>query len=134
MTPERFSDLAAAYGGSPQRWPADERAAALAFMAAHPEQAEAALAPAAELDDLLSRYRVAAPQAAFARRISASAPRALWRRTRLIWQSAGLAGIGLAGALAGALTVAVLLPLDSTPDDGDAYALTAFGDMPEDVQ
>lgn len=134
MTPERFSELIAAYGGSPQRWPEDERAAALAFMAANPEQAEAALAPAVGLDDLLSRYRVAAPEAPLARRIVASAPRALWRRTRLIWQGAGLAGIGLAGALAGALTVAVLLPLDSTPDDGDAYALTAFGDMPEDVQ
>lgn len=134
MTPERFSELVAAYGGSPRRWPEDERAAALAFMSANPEQTEAALAAAAELDDLLSRYRVAAPTSALGKRIVASAPRALWRRTRLIWRGAGLAGIGLAGVLAGALTVAVLLPLDSTPDDGDAYALTAFGDMPEDVQ
>ncbi|WP_287175275.1 hypothetical protein [Mesorhizobium sp.] len=45
-----------------------------------------------------------------------------------------MAGIGLAGALAGALTVAVLLPPNSAPDDGDTYALTAFGDMQGDVQ
>jgi len=134
MTPERFSALVAAYGGSPQRWPENERAAALDFIAAYPTQAEVALAPAAELDDLLSRHRVAAPDGALARRIIATAPSALWRSTRLIWQCAGLAGIGLAGALAGVLTVAVLLSLNSAPDDGDAYALTAFGDMQGDVQ
>ncbi|TIN09144.1 hypothetical protein [Mesorhizobium sp.] len=55
MTPERFSELVAAYGGSPQRWPENERTAALDFIAANPAQAEAALAPAVELDDLLSR-------------------------------------------------------------------------------
>lgn len=134
MTPERFSELVAAYGGSPQRWPEQERAAALAFIAANPGWAEAVLAPATALDDLLSRHRVAAPDTALAGRIAASGPRALWKNTRLIWQGAGLAGIGLAGALAGALTVAILLPLDSAPDDGDAYALTAFGDIPEDIQ
>ncbi|SJM35840.1 hypothetical protein [Mesorhizobium delmotii] len=134
MTPERFSELVAAYGGSPRRWPENERAAALDFIAANPTQAEVALAPAAELDDLLSRHRVAAPDGALARRIIATAPHALWRRTRLIWQCAGLAGIGLAGALAGVLTVAVLLSLNSAPDDGDAYALTAFGDIQGDVQ
>ncbi|TIS98730.1 hypothetical protein [Mesorhizobium sp.] len=134
MTPERFSELVAAYGGSPQRWPESERAAALDFIAANPTLAEVALAPAAELDDLLSRHRVAAPDGALARRIIATAPAALWRRTRRIRQCAGLAGIGLAGALAGVLTVAMLLSLNSAPDDGDAYALTAFGDMQGDVQ
>ncbi|MCF6102319.1 hypothetical protein [Mesorhizobium muleiense] len=134
MTPERFSELVAAYGGSPQRWPENERTAALDFIAANPAQAEAALAPAVELDDLLSRHRVAAPDDALARRIIATAPSALWRRTQLVWRCAGLAGIGLAGALAGALTVAVLLPPNSAPDDGDTYALTAFGDMQGDVQ
>ncbi|WP_287299539.1 hypothetical protein, partial [Mesorhizobium sp.] len=114
--------------------PENERAAALDFIAANPTQAEAALAPAVELDDLLSRHRVAAPDGALARGIIATAPSALWRRTRLIWRCAGLAGIGLAGALAGVLAVAVLLSLNSAPDDGDAYALTAFGDMQGDVQ
>lgn len=85
-------------------------------------------------DDLLSRHRVAAPDGALARRIIATAPSALWRRTQLVWRCAGLAGIGLAGALAGALTVAVLLPPNSAPDDGDTYALTAFGDVQGDVQ
>ena len=47
----------------------------------------------------------------------------LWR------QGAGFAVLGFAGALAGALAIAVLIPMTSPPDENGAYAMTAFSDM-----
>lgn len=40
MTPERVKTIIDAYGASPQRWPAEERSAALALIGASPSLAE----------------------------------------------------------------------------------------------
>lgn len=125
MTPERFIALAAAYGGSIDRWPEAERDAARACLAAHPEVGEALDAEAA-LDSTLALWTVPGPGAAVAGRIVASAtPR---RKTALrlpLW----LAGLGLAGALAaggaiGGLVVARLVPASPT---ACSQSLTVLG-------
>lgn len=97
MTPERFKQIVDAYGADPNNWPQDEREAAKASAAADPDRC---------------------------RGIIASAPPGHRRLTfgrRLVWPGLGLAGVGLAGALTGALMVAVLLPRLS-PTFGDVGA------------
>jgi hypothetical protein len=136
MTPERFRELTQAYGADPRRWPEAERAGAAAFLETHGAEAREAYDEAGALDQLLGRHRVAAATPGLAEQIIGTAPRGrVWRKARLLWQGAGLAGIGLAGALAGALAVAMLPPLDLQDDNG-AYSLTAFGDLSDegDVQ
>jgi hypothetical protein len=54
MTPDRFATLIDAYGASPERWPASERQAALAYLRATPA-AQALVAEAGRLDALLDR-------------------------------------------------------------------------------
>ena len=130
MTPERFRELTEIYGAEPRRWPAAERDAALAYLRDHTAEAEAALADALALDGMLSRHAVAPAGAALREQIVASAPKArewTWRPARLVWQSAGLAGLGLAGALAGAIVISAFMPLDRQGDDDEsAYVVTAF--------
>lgn len=132
MTPERFRDLADIYGADPRRWPAAEREAALAFMRDNPYEAEAAFARAAALDEMLSVYSVAPVPAALRERIIASAPgsrRRIWRRAGLWWQAAGLAGLGLAGALAGAIVFSAVMPFETQVDDDSGYVITAFDEF-----
>ncbi|MFD1191920.1 hypothetical protein ACFQ27_15115, partial [Phenylobacterium conjunctum] len=57
MTPERFEELAEAYGGETARWPQAEREAAAALMAGRPDFAQAALAWADALDEVLDAWR-----------------------------------------------------------------------------
>lgn len=59
MTPDRFATLVDAYGASPDRWPAAERPAALAYLNAT-QAAQALVAEAARLDALLDRVAVPA--------------------------------------------------------------------------
>lgn len=133
MTPERFRELSEIYGAQPQRWPAAEREAARVYMRDHPAEAQAALTDAAALDDMLSDYIVAPPAPALRARIVASAPATrgrTWRPTGLWWQSAGLASLGLAAALAGALVFTIFMPVDRPSDDDDGgYVLTAFDEL-----
>ena len=75
MTAERFHDLVAAWGADPRRWPADERAAAEAFVAANAEAARAALDEADAIDALLRKSPSPAPSAALRERVIASAVR-----------------------------------------------------------
>jgi hypothetical protein len=98
MTPSRFAELLAAYGGDPQRWPADERAAALAFAETRPSEMEAAraldraldLAPGAVDADAVAARALAAFQGGAAKvtplRRAHAAP---------IWALAACALIGL---------------------------------------
>lgn len=125
MTPDRFSQLCDSYGADIRRWPAAERDAAMAYAASNPA-ARQKLDAAAGLDRLLDTHAVPLPGAALRERIVASGPRAAWHKAALVWRSAGLAGLGLAGAVAGALLVAVALTPqgDFGPEDG--YAVTAF--------
>jgi hypothetical protein len=76
----RFRELLDAYGADAERWPADERAAALALLACEPD-ARVALAAAAALDRVLDLAPAAEPSAALAGAVLAGAP-AVRRRSR----------------------------------------------------
>jgi hypothetical protein len=117
MTPERLRALIDAYGADAARWPLAERDAARALLAASPERWRTDLASAAELDDLLRLDAVPGPSLALQLAIERSAPGKDARRPapRWWWPSLGLAGVGAAGALAGVLTMSVLIGLDSVP-------------------
>ncbi|WP_321845764.1 hypothetical protein [Paraburkholderia bannensis] len=117
MTPERFHTLVEAYGADPRRWPQLERADALAWARAHRDQADAVLEAALELDAWLARDMVAPPSRALFEQIVESAPVAVpvqanadrTRRRRFWWSGAAFAGVGLAGAVAGAVAMSVML-------------------------
>ncbi|WP_175783969.1 hypothetical protein [Burkholderia ambifaria] len=130
MTPERFRTIVAAYGSDARRWPQDERAAAEAWAQAHPRDALAALDDAAELDAWLMRDTVAPPAPTLVERIvaSAPAPQRARRRGKVWWSGAAFAGVGLAGALAGAVAVSMLM-LGSAPiaQHEPGYLTTTFG-------
>ncbi|AOJ89511.1 hypothetical protein WS87_22815 [Burkholderia sp. MSMB0856] len=130
MTPERFRTIVAAYGSDARRWPQDERAAAEAWAQAHPRDALEALDDAAELDAWLMQDTVAPPAPALVERIvaSAPAPQRARRRGRVWWSGAAFAGVGLAGALAGAVAVSMLM-LGSAPiaQHEPGYLTTTFG-------
>src|SRR5262245_15065024 len=113
MILERFRKLAETYGADLQSWPAEERQSATMFIQTHPTDARSALADAAALDSMLDRYVVTGPAVELRERIIARSPaaRTAWPRTQLWWQGAGLAGVGIAGALAGVLMIGVLPPL-----------------------
>lgn len=138
MTLERFRRIVEAYGADPGRWPADERGAAQAFAAAHPALCRPVLDEAVVLDSWLAEDRVEPAGAPLAARLVASAPASRAARRsgrRLVWSGLGFAGIGFAGALAGALTVAVLLPALAPPayDDDEGTVVTAFDDISPNI-
>ncbi|WP_175852864.1 hypothetical protein [Burkholderia anthina] len=130
MTPERFRTIVAAYGSDARRWPHDERAAAETWAQAHPRDALEALDDAAELDAWLAQDTVAPPAPALVERIvaTAPAPQRARRRGNVWWSGAAFAGVGLAGALAGAVAVSMLM-LGSTPvsQHEPGYLTTTFG-------
>ncbi|TGT65664.1 MULTISPECIES: hypothetical protein [unclassified Mesorhizobium] len=135
MDAGRFAALADAYGSALHRWPPAEQAAAILF--AETEQGRAILRRAGRLDAMLDRHRVEAPSSALHRAIVARAATEVRqvRRRRLWWLGFGLAGIGLAGAVAGLALVTVVSP-DIQPDHYvmDANA-TSFGDAgPEQTE
>ncbi|TPK70008.1 hypothetical protein FJ930_20375 [Mesorhizobium sp. B2-4-15] len=132
MDAERFAALAEAYGGDLRRWPEAEREAAAAF--APSEAGQAISRHAGTLDTLLDSYSVQPPGKALHGSILRVADRHLVqrRRQRFWWLGLGLAGIGLAGAVAGLALVTVVTP-EAQPDHYvlDANA-TAFGDAGPD--
>lgn len=130
MTPERFAALAATYGADLRRWPAAEREAARRLEASGEEAARRALSEAADLDHLLAAWVLPRPSHALHRSICASAPVPAEGRTpaRFWWPGLGLAGAGLAGALAGASAIALAAPAPQ-PAAGWTYEATAFGNL-----
>lgn len=71
MSLERFAELAEAYGGDFERWPEEERFAAVS-LAGRSEEARSLLADAHELDYLLSRFGTPpAPSDALVERVTA---------------------------------------------------------------
>lgn len=132
MAWERFAALADSYGADLRRWPAVERAAAEALLAGDGPRAEDILGRAERLDGLLDRYRAPAPSAALIGHVLATAPQPalLWPRARLWWSGLGLAGVGLAGAVSGALALSLATPalLDHRVADW-ADGQTIFGDV-----
>lgn len=120
MTPERFHSLVDAWGADSRRWPDAERADALAWARAHRAEADAALAAARDLDAWLACDRIAPPSSALVERIVAGAPAradAGSRRRRFWWSGVGVAGVGLAGALAGAVAMSFIV-LGNPPPSG----------------
>ncbi|MDX8453115.1 hypothetical protein RFM98_10140 [Mesorhizobium sp. VK9D] len=133
MDAERFAALADAYGSALHRWPPAEQAAALLF--AGTEEGSAILRRAVRLDALLDRHSVEAPSSALYGTIVArgTADVRQGRRQRFWWLGFGLAGIGLAGAVAGLALMTVVTP--DAPSDHyvmDANA-TSFGDAGPDA-
>ena len=123
MTSERFAALAEAYGGDVARWPAAEREAAAALMAAEPAWARTTLAQAAELDEALAAFTPPRVSGELAARIAAGAPKT-GRRWRLWLTPAGI-GAGLAAACAAGLMLGVQL---GAPQTGPDSLLTAADD------
>jgi hypothetical protein len=127
MTPERFHTLVAAYGADPRRWPSHERADALAWARAHRAEAETVLDEALELDAWLARDTIAPPTRAFFEQIVATAPsseparRPAPKRRQLWWSGAAFAGAGLAGVLAGALAMSLLMVGSAPPASSSAH-------------
>ncbi|WP_250888882.1 hypothetical protein [Mesorhizobium sp. dw_380] len=134
MDAKRFAALAEAYGGDLRRWPHAEREAAAAF--ASSEAGQAISRHAGALDALLDGYSVQHPSKALHDAILRVADRHLAqrRRQRFWWLGLGLAGVGLAGAVAGLALVTVVTP-EASPDHYvlDANA-TAFGDAGSDAE
>ena len=134
MTPERFEQLADAWGADLRRWPAPERMPARGLLEREP-RLRAVLARAAELDALLDAHTVAAPGAALVRGVLAAAPGPSRRgaqapRIGWWWSGAGAAGLGLAGAAAGVLAVSMALtaamPTSRPPAGDGGWAASAF--------
>lgn len=134
MNVGRFEELTAAYGGDIARWPQTERAAAREF--AKDPAAAGVLARAADLDALLDTYVVRPGHVDLQRRILKGFVRRLAVRSWFRFGSAGigLVGVGIAGALAGSIAIAVLTPSltsdASVVSDGTA---TMFGDIGPDA-
>lgn len=107
MTPDRFADLIAAYGARPDRWPVEERAAALLLADRDPACA-AQLQRERALDAMLDRHSVPLPRGSMVSALLSAAP-----SPRLLagWRAAiGLVGAALAGMVAGASAVAAAAP------------------------
>ncbi|MEM5424422.1 hypothetical protein [Paraburkholderia ferrariae] len=136
MTPERFHMLVTAYGADPQRWPQHEREDALEWARAHRTEANAALDEAMALDTWLSRDMVAPPGRALFEQIVAGAPVkpvAAAKRRSFWWSGAAFAGVGLAGALAGALTISFVVLGGTAPAaPHETYLGTSFGGTSSD--
>jgi len=129
---KRFAALADAYGGALHRWPAAEQAAAILF--AGTDEGRAVLRRADSLDTMLDRHRVEAPNPTLYGAIVSGAVTAVRqeRRRRFWWLGFGLAGVGLAGAVAGLALVTVVNPdIQSDHYVMDANA-TSFGDAGPD--
>jgi hypothetical protein len=131
----RFEALADAYGADLRRWPAAERDAADALMAAEPQAARALLSAAEGLDDLLAASRPPAPSPALRAGILAAAPRERRRRSGFgLWlQGAGLATAAMVGVVVGASALTAMTAdaradavlAEVLPDDGlDGLPLT----------
>ncbi len=129
MTFERFQYLAEAWGGAVARWPAETQDAAYAFMAASPDQADAVLAEARALDDLLVDTGALSPSMALRDRIIAAAPAARTERARLWrWMTGAGVGAGLAAATLAGVMAGVSLSLTHGPVGEDEALLTTLYD------
>lgn len=144
MTVTRFAAILDAYGGVARRWPAAERAAAEALLAASPE-ARGLLAEATRLDRVLSAATAPAPSATLRAAILGAAPKPVAAsRPRLaeigrgLWESlAGvltgeLGGLRPAGAVLGiALVLGVVAggALESQTETGTSVAAAPTPDL-----
>lgn len=108
MNEARLRELLASYGGDAARWPASERAAALALLEARPDLA-AERRQAAALDLLLQQAERPAASGALIARLIEAAPRARRRWLADLWP------FGPAWQPAMGLALALLLGFASGP-------------------
>ena len=134
MTPERMEELADAWGADLRRWPAAERAAAEALWR-RDAVARARLKRVEQLDALLDAHVVAPPDARLVHAVLAGVGpvrfigrRRPWQVPRRWWWSGlGAAGVGLAGAAAGALAVSMAFTaMVPAPVASEGWTTTAF--------
>ena len=119
MTPERFEQLAEAYGSDLRRWPQAEQAKAEQLRQERPVWARQCLDEAADLDDLLGLYHVEAPSMALREQVVAMAPRpqrSLLSKLLGEWRGwgMGLAAAGVAGLMVGIGSVSLMMADQST--------------------
>ncbi|MBM7047122.1 hypothetical protein [Rhizobium lusitanum] len=134
MSAERFAEMVDAYGSNIGRWPQPERAAARDY--ARNAEATSMLERAADLDSLLDTYVLKAGHEGLDGRIVAKFVRRSRMRNWFRFGSAGigLVGIGIAGALAGSIAIAILAPsLTSDTVVASDGTATMFGDVGPDV-
>lgn len=118
----RFAALADAYGGSIARWPEEVREEA-DTLAREPAM-RALLIEADLLDTRLDRWIVPTPAEPLRERVLAARTLRLSRRWRLWWGALG-AATALAGAAAGTVAAAAVLPNDR----GGGGDMTVFGNV-----
>ncbi|WP_421857936.1 hypothetical protein [Oceanicaulis sp.] len=124
MTPDRFSELADAYGGTLERWPCNVQVAARAFCDAEPAFAQACLEEASALDALLDLDAGVLPAPALYETIAVSGLRRAYAPPR--W-----AGVAAALALMfGAGTGWIGSQMNAQPVDDVIYA-NAFSVLSE---
>jgi len=133
MSEERFLTLAAAYGADLARWPAGERAAAQAFVAANPQIVEACLTAERLLDAALERYGARDATSLLRTRIIAAAPRERATGARWRWLTGAGLGLGLAASCAAGVAAGYTLGHPAVarlmePPAADAGQLGAVGD------
>ena len=136
MTHDRFLALLDIYGADLRRWPEAERAAARALAAQASPELRQQMAEAALLDGLLDGHTVARPgEALIQQAIAAAAPPRERSRRNWLWPSVGLAGIALAGSLAGVMAVSVALrgTAGSVAGDWPEHG-TAFSSTPAELR
>jgi hypothetical protein len=128
MTMDRLKTLLDAYGASPARWPAEERAAAEAMIAAS-DEARAAFAEAARLDSLLDRAAPPPPADRLGWRLRGIGPKAeptvSSLQPRRGWMGSLARAAAVALAVAGGVAIGFSLPHD---DAAVTVAANDFGD------
>jgi len=114
MTLERLNTILEAYGASPARWPAEERAAAEAMIAAS-DEARMAFAEAARLDAMLDRATPPPPADRLGWRLRGIGPRpeqivVTATRPRTSWMGSLARAAAVVLAVAGGIAIGTALP------------------------
>lgn len=120
MTPERFAELADAYGANLRRWPKAEREAARRLLDVGDGQLLATWQRASWLDGQLDSYQVPVTDTILVRSIVARGPApnpaAAWSTWGTWLSRIGLLGAGLAGLATGMLLVSLSMPRGPSVD------------------
>ena len=147
MTDTRLISLIESWGADPASWPAQERAAAEALLAAHPGRFASVLEQARQLDMALEALPEVRPSPALTEAIIASAPRRRpkpfglprWLSLKAPWLPAsGLAAAAL-GLVMGLTGAPAAIAEDDLDAEVEALVISALGFDPaaypvEDIQ